>query len=108
MILDDEVGEKINRVVAAVAIVVFGSIIALMIGWKLETRLVELEQKVEFLMGKKLSDTDKMPFGHFKDQELGEIPDWYWLWFLKQTWSNKHPDLVTYAKACEEDYDDDD
>lgn len=51
----------------------------------------------------KLHDDDKMPFGKHKGERLGEVPDSYWLWFLKQDWCDQWPDLVEYAKLVEED-----
>lgn len=51
----------------------------------------------------KLNDDDVMPFGKYKGQRLGEIEDSYFLWFLKQEWSSKFPDLVEYAQLVEED-----
>lgn len=50
----------------------------------------------------KLNDDDLMPFGKWRNTRLGEVPDHYWLWFLKQEWSDKYPDLVAYAKIVEE------
>lgn len=49
----------------------------------------------------RLSDDDHMPFGKFAGQRLGDVPDWYFLWFLKQPWSKDYPDLVRYAKVVE-------
>ena len=48
-----------------------------------------------------LHDDDEMPFGKHKWGRLGEVPDDYWLWFLKQDWCDKWPDLVEYAKLVE-------
>ena len=50
-----------------------------------------------------LTDDDRMPFGTWKGSRLGEVPDSYWLWFLKQDWSGEWPDLVEYAKVVEDD-----
>lgn len=49
-----------------------------------------------------LHDDSPMPFGKHKGMRLGDIPDSYWMWFLDQTWSSQWPDLVSYAKCCEE------
>ena len=46
----------------------------------------------------KLSDDDKMPFGKYKVQRLGEVPDHYWRWFAQQEWAEKYPDLLEYAE----------
>lgn len=53
----------------------------------------------------KLNDNDKMPFGTHKNEPLGDVPDHYWIWFLKQNWCDKYPDLVEYANivVAEED-----
>lgn len=51
----------------------------------------------------KLNDDDRMPFGKWKGTKLGEVPDYYWKWFVKQEWANKHPDLLEYAKLVEEE-----
>jgi len=56
-------------------------------------------------MASKLHDDSIMPFGTHKDKKLGDIPDSYWLFFLKQTWCDKWPDLVEYANNCIEDDD---
>lgn len=50
----------------------------------------------------KLHDDDKMLFGKWKGTRLGEVPDSYWRWFLKQDWATEHPDLVEYAQLVEE------
>lgn len=51
----------------------------------------------------KLHDDSLMTFGKHKGKKLGEIPDYYWLWFMEQDWAKKHPDLLAYAKLCKED-----
>ncbi len=56
-------------------------------------------------MSKKLHDDDKMPFGTHSGKRLGEIPDSYWLWFLKQSWCDQWPALVGYANHCVEEED---
>ena len=49
-----------------------------------------------------LHDDSVMPFGKWKGQKLGKVPDHYWLWFLKQDWSVEWPELVEYARIVEE------
>jgi hypothetical protein len=63
----------------------------------------ELNRRIT--MASKLHDDSIMPFGTHKDKKLGDIPDSYWLFFLKQTWCDKWPDLVEYANNCIEDDD---
>ena len=50
----------------------------------------------------RLSDDDRMPFGKYKGQRLGEVPDSYWRWFLSQDWCDQWPSLVEYANLIEE------
>jgi uncharacterized protein (DUF3820 family) len=50
----------------------------------------------------KLNDDDKMPFGKHKGERLGDVPDDYLLWFVRQEWSVSYPDLVEYAQLIEE------
>ena len=54
-------------------------------------------KRVEF------DDDTLMPFGKYKGQRLGEVPDSYWRWFLRQEWSSQWPDLVEYAQLVEEE-----
>lgn len=54
-------------------------------------------------MATKLTDSDAMPFGKYKGQQLGDVPDSWFLWFLEQDWCDKFPDLVEYANLVEED-----
>ncbi len=54
-----------------------------------------------------LHDGDEMPFGKFRGEPLGEVPSWYWRWFLKQPWSDEWPDLIPYAQLAEGDVKDD-
>ena len=51
---------------------------------------------------KELTDDDYMPWGKYKGTRLGEVPDEYFVWFLKQDWCDKWPDLVEYANQCVE------
>lgn len=54
-------------------------------------------------MASKLHDDSIMPFGKYKGKRLGEVPDSYLLWFLKQDWCDEWPDLVEYANECVEE-----
>ena len=51
----------------------------------------------------RLNDDSKMPVGTHKGKRLGEIPDSYWLWFIRQDWCDKYPDLVEYANVLIDD-----
>ena len=51
----------------------------------------------------KLSDRDLMPFGKYKGGVLGSVPDDYWMWFLKQKFCDKFPELVEYANLVIEE-----
>ena len=51
----------------------------------------------------KLNDDNLMPFGKYRGQKLGTIPDNYFRWFLSQSWCDEWPDLVTYANQIVED-----
>lgn len=50
-----------------------------------------------------LHDDSRMPFGKYKGQRLGEVPDSYWRWFLSQDWCDEWPDLVEYANLVVEE-----
>ena len=50
-----------------------------------------------------LHDDDKMPFGKWKGERLGRVPDHYWRWFLDQDWCDEWPALVEYANLVQED-----
>lgn len=50
-----------------------------------------------------LSDDDRMPIGKHRSKRLGEVPDWYWRWFLDQPWCDEYPALVEYANHVVED-----
>jgi len=50
-----------------------------------------------------LSDDDRMPFGKWKGTRLGEVPDSYWRWFLRQDWAQEYPDLVAYGQIVEDE-----
>ena len=54
----------------------------------------------------RLNDDDIMPWGKHRDERLGDVPEDYWLWFLRQPWCDKHPRLVDYANVCVADDDD--
>lgn len=47
-----------------------------------------------------MNDDSKMLFGKYKGIRLGDIPDSYFLWFLKQDWCDEWPELVEYANRC--------
>lgn len=49
-----------------------------------------------------LHDDDRMPFGKYRGERLGDIPDDYWRWFLRQDWCDRYSDLVEYANLVEE------
>lgn len=51
----------------------------------------------------KLNDDDRMPFGKYRDEPLGKVPDSYWRWFLGQGWCDQYPDLVEYANLIEDE-----
>ena len=53
----------------------------------------------------RLNDDHEMPFGKYKGTRLGDVPDDYLNWFLKQPWCDQWPDLVTYANTINEDDD---
>ena len=50
----------------------------------------------------KRHDDNLMPFGKWKGQRLGEVPDSYWKWFLRQDWCDRYPKLVEYANLVVE------
>ena len=45
-----------------------------------------------------LTDDDVFPWGKWKGERLGDVPDHYWMWFLRQTWCDENPRLVKYAE----------
>lgn len=49
------------------------------------------------------NDDDRMPIGTHKGKRLAQVPDHYWLWFLRQDWCDKYPDLVEYANVVCDD-----
>lgn len=49
------------------------------------------------------TDDDKMPFGKYAGQRLGDVPDSYWMWFLSQSWCDSYAGLVEYANHCVDD-----
>lgn len=51
----------------------------------------------------RLNDDSIMPFGSHKGERLGDIPDDYWIWFLRQKWCDQWPSLVEYANVCVDD-----
>ena len=54
-------------------------------------------------MTDRLNDDDVMPWGTYVGELLGDVPDDYWLWFLRQDWCDEHPKLVEYANLCIEE-----
>ena len=52
---------------------------------------------------KRFDDDSIMPFGSYRGERLGDIPDDYWIWFRKQSWAKKWPSLIEYANLCVED-----
>ena len=50
----------------------------------------------------RLDDDSRMPFGKYRGQRLGDVPDSYWRWFLSQDWCDEWPDLVEYANLIDE------
>ena len=44
-----------------------------------------------------LDDDSIMYFGKWAGKRLGDVPDYYWRWFLSQEWCDDHPKLVEYA-----------
>ena len=50
-----------------------------------------------------LHDDSPMPFGKYRGQRLGEVPDHYWRWFLQQDWCDQYPKLVEYANHIEDE-----
>lgn len=54
---------------------------------------------------RRLTDDDRISWGKYKGMRLGDIPDWYFSWFLKQSWSSKFPDLIEYAKCIDSEQD---
>lgn len=50
-----------------------------------------------------LHDDSIMPFGNYKGQRLGDVPDSYWRWFLNQEWAEQYTDLLEYAKLVEDE-----
>lgn len=53
-----------------------------------------------------LGDDDPMPFGKWKGERLGDIPNSYFRWLREQDWLNQHHALAKYVN--ERDWDDDD
>ena len=47
----------------------------------------------------RLTDDDSMPFGKHKGERLGDVPDGYFTWMLKQPWCDEWPHLVEYANV---------
>lgn len=43
-------------------------------------------------------DDDIMPWGKYKGDNLSEVPDDYWRWFVGQEWAHEWPGLFDYAR----------
>ena len=50
-----------------------------------------------------LTDDSVMPWGKYGGTRLGDVPDHYWIWFLRQSWCDQHPELVEYANNVVDD-----
>jgi hypothetical protein len=44
----------------------------------------------------RLTDDDIMPWGKYRGERLGDVPDDYLDWLGKQDWIEDHPDLLEY------------
>ena len=54
---------------------------------------------------RRLIDSDRLAWPnsvHYR-KRLGDIPDDYWLWFLRQPWCDEWPALVEYANVVVEE-----
>lgn len=40
-----------------------------------------------------------MVFGKHKGKRLGDIPDFYWKWFVQQEWAPEWPGLFEFANT---------
>ena len=49
-----------------------------------------------------MNDDSLMPFGKYKGQRLGDVPDDYLIWFTNQPWCDSWPDLVAYANCIDD------
>lgn len=49
------------------------------------------------------TDDTVMTWGHHKGDKLRDIPDDYWIWFLKQSWCDNYPHHVRYANTIIDD-----
>ena len=45
-------------------------------------------------------DDTIMPFGKYKGERLGNVPDHYLRWFAGQDWCDEWPDLVEYCNVA--------
>jgi len=50
-----------------------------------------------------LHDDSRMPFGKWRLERLGNVPDYYWRWFLQQDWCDEWPELVEYANGVSDE-----
>jgi len=54
-------------------------------------------------MSEMLDHDEIMSFGKHKGKRWGDVPEYYWKWFLGQKWCEEHPLMVNYANAVVED-----
>jgi hypothetical protein len=47
---------------------------------------------------RELQDDSEFPFGKWKGNQMQNVPNDFYTWFLKQDWSSRWPAVVTYAK----------
>lgn len=46
-----------------------------------------------------ISSKEIIPFGKFKNYELGDVPAWYLLWLAEQEWvTHQYPWIVHYVE----------
>lgn len=57
------------------------------------------------MMSEKLKHDERVMFGKYLGEKFCDVPDSYLIWFLKQSWCEKYPDLVKYAENVIEDID---
>lgn len=49
--------------------------------------------------GPRLHDDSPFPFGKYKDEPCGEIPDDYYHWLSKQSWIDEWPNVLQYIEC---------
>lgn len=47
---------------------------------------------------RELTDESPFPFGKWKDNQMKNVPNEYYTWFLEQSWHMSWPAVVAYAK----------